>query len=534
MSKIETNDDPRPKIPWEFARSLFSGAIYGHVHTGMDIYAETGTELPEQAIPDTVARYLGLTVNLKHDVIPPVFIQPLLDFTHPDCFPLYDPIRPERSWYPLMRAEIENILYTPFMELYPEERPKIIPTDPVSRRVFQFLGFPDAETFIHGISHQISQVMEKNGIPHRQFDEAIAIASQVMKGKKRYSDEPFVCHIYRSIWYYLTAQEHLGVFQSPRHEFVGSDAATLAMHVILEEGQNVSLKEETQEGEGSKYYLTSLFGNIEVSHQQYVTLKALRAWDRQRKLKNAIELDPTGKAAELKLFDRLDNTLTLWYKTNWAQLVRKLYETYRSMGVLGWTARFSGNFIENTKMLLTLMDGKNWEAILATNLISFGMYNAALEEIKRIFITRMETTYGMDLTPPELDAWLEEFLGKHSGIPCSSLPELFNLKTNVVERYQEKLASEILFHDTLPSYPYPRPFGFTDLLPYMQLVWDTCSLDPYIPYFPGKAYAVYTHLPPEYIITHGAKLLLRQETINLRHVKELGTRQVLKAYPRKT
>ncbi len=501
----ERSDYQPPRIPWSgIVRDLLlPRSIYGHVHTRFNMDSEPGASLSEQALSDSVARYMGLFVNVKHDSIPPEFIRPLGEFTA--AFPM-------QNWYHIMRGEIDNILYSPFEELYIDERPRIIPSDSSSKIVFQFLGYPDAETFVPAISSQILNLMTENGIPTQKYREAITLASQTLSGKSRRSGEPYICHIYRTIWYYLTAQESLGIFTQKDHNFVGVDVATITMHVMLEDGQDATLSETSSDSASNNYALVTPSGNLEISPAQYTTLRALQAWDNKRMISNVTNLDQSGKAAEIKLFDRMDNTLTSWYIRSWADLLKHLYKTYTTMGVLGWSARFSGNIIQNSRMLMHLMDGKHWEAILATNLISYGLYNAALEEIKTIFARRMNI-YGMSFTHEALNIWMEDFLNKHGGIPCSDFPRLFSLKENVVDRYMEKYVSQSLFHSLSAENPHPRPFGFDDLIPYMQTVWDTCSLDPYTPYFPGKAYAVYTHLPPEYIVKYGVRLLFGKNSI---------------------
>lgn len=500
MNLQENRESRCPQIPWHFARHLLPGAVYGYVHTSLRPFVESATPLTDKVISDSLARYVGIFTDIDKDELPQEFINPLVEFS--DRFPM-------QNWYPIMRNELDDILSVPFIELDREEISQIIPSDPASRRVFQFLGYPDAETFIPGIGRQILSLTSKYEIPTQQYEDAITLAERVLTGISRYSKEPYICHIYRTIWYYLTAQEHLGALSQKDHGFVGRDLATIVMHVLLEDGKGVTLSESHLYGTPPKYTLLTPFGDIDnISPSQYVTLKALQAWDKRRDLRNVIGLDPSGKAAELKLFDRMDNTLTTWHKTNWRNLIKFLYETYTSMGLLGWTARFSGNFFGNLKMLYKLADGRHWEAILATNLISHGMYMAGVEEIKGIFTKRMQQQYGMEFTHATLDRWMQDFLSKYRGIPCSSFPQLFSLKTNVVDKYMEKNIPEESSHQpfgqTFPS----RPFGFQDLIPYMKTVWDTGSLTPFTPYYPGKAYAVYADLPMGFTLKWGVKQLL--------------------------
>lgn len=487
-----SKENGRFQVPKQFLAELlpYIDLIYP-MHGHIPRYYITG--MPQQydkeeiskGVLGTVHQRLGLSVDLGYATLPSVFYNSLflLLKDHPDLFSII------RKELPLVLSEqIVPSLDRPFSS---DQIEKIelfwpIPHDEESKRTFQFLGFGREEEFQNGIRHAIEEKLARFGASSEQiqrYQKTLAKVEDVYtrSGKeKRNSGESYICHNLRVIWYRLTKLEYFQKI-SPSEEIIDT-LEVLLEHDIKEDIPNSSLLPDCLLVQYSD-------GVVEfpLKKTQLQRLQALTSLDDTLHLQDVISKDPSGRASEDKLDDRLDNVLTLWHKYTYADLFEKLYETYTSTAALAWNALMSrGSLGQRLKEYTKLATNQNIESTLAVNLLTLGLFEAGMEQFKQILSDRLLGGYGINLKNDRCAAWRDNRVRKYAGVPDEEFPSRFSLQSIVAE-YQEKKRLE----------NKNSPFGFTDILSITtevkRILADQAPVDPF---YPLNLYALHQRFDP--------------------------------------
>lgn len=444
------------KIPYRNLANFLSNFGYWHtygIHHALEIFPVVYPEREkiEHDLCLLAENRLGILADPMWDILPVPFWKPLIDIfhAHPDITDL-------------IQTELDELLY--------REIPDLIPRDAESKQTFQYLGF-EKESFIPNIRQQIIRKLKENDIPSDLFENALSFAEEAYQASRepeRKSGEKYICHPLRMIWYFLTEMEETGSIKH-KPEWIKDVINGMLFHDIGENIEGTVIKNDTLN-------IPSLdgFKTFPLTLPQSRALMALIADKEETYLQDVINEDPSGMAALIKLYDRLDNLFTLWYPQNWLHLLRKLYESYSSMGTLGWAAKFSGKTSEKIVNFGKIAFGTQWESVLSVNLIAFSLFEAAFERMKQLVYNRLKAKHGIDLRNNELDRWIKEKTLKHRSIAVSDIQERFSLN-RIVEEYSHKKNGE--------------PFGFKYIVGHLKRVKDVLFWTIHIqPYFPGRFY----------------------------------------------
>ena len=344
----------------------------------------------------------------------------------------------------------------------------VIPNDPHSHQMFYFLGYPDERSFLNGtekapgIWGNIAAILDEYQIdiaelePYRQFaQQCYTNGAQ----KKRHSGENYICHPLRMIWHYVSKLHHQQAAVSPQR--IRNTIQTMLLHDILEDDQLNCTFTPTQqtaevllEAENPKNHF---YQGIILPAELKKTLEALMADDYRTYLQKPIT-DPTGIAAEVKRFDRLDNLLTV-FKTSWVKVYKKAVETAASMTAIEWTAEFSHDFAGNHRKFKQLVKTGEDRHIFVVSTIADAVDYMLIAKLSRQLQDACVKTYpDISWEDGALQARLEKKLERQWLNPATAgrdLPELLSLKTHLADQYTGD--------PTLGS----SPFGYPEIAGYV-------------------------------------------------------------------
>jgi len=353
--------------------------------------------------------------------------------------------------------DIYSILGEELISILDESEADLIPTDDISIRTFKFFGYPNEEEFLNGIEKINSDTLEFWGIPSERYKASLNFANQAYtygREPRRKSGEQFICHPQRMVRYYLTAREDRLANNNPKtKEEVLDDIEIINLHDVLEnvpgsrlEGDKLIIPDKRDRG----------WLSYSITPDQIVTLQALNAVNSKTYLADILRLDTSGKAAEHKVFDSLDNLPTLWYHKSWTGLLRKLVEYYTSMASLGWSASFSGKFTKATNEYIRRVRSDDFILPLSVTLLAVMLQETAISRITGHIRDKVREKYSIDLRNQELEEIFNKRMKQFNGTPTSYFSEELSLK-NTAETYWRQFSEEspASFH----------PFGFNDLAP---------------------------------------------------------------------
>lgn len=216
-----------------------------------------------------------------------------------------------------------------------------------------------------------------------------------------------------------------------------------------------------------------------ISRGQRTTLRALTARNAQTYLHQSMHEDPSGRAALIKMFDRLDNLLTYPPDTTWQKLMGKVIESFTSMGQVTLHARYGQNRTEKIGDMLRCMQQGRFVQLLPLNVLSYSLFLQIASHVQANFREHQaQYTHPVTGKHKNIRNWknyqrMRHLQGQYGGIMLEDLPSHLNLNSLSMDH-----AARCRSYPTgpeaeaVPAYRYL--LSYSDIASYLKRVEERC------------------------------------------------------------
>lgn len=385
-------------------------------------YPIPGKSLPDKPQMEGIIKSYILTVAGIFTADGP--IPPLYRFSF--FAPIWEECQRLQRAYP----ELFSRLHEEALALSEEKKEThILPVSPETKKLFCFLGYEDEESFKAGILKEIEIFSQKHGLNFariRQTFEFAEFAYRLGKQPQRKTGETYIAHPLRALWYYLTFLEKHKTQEEiiEEKEYHQKIVELLLLHDVLEDVpweetpspyyQSEKALRISPWGSGGQYVLDAInpektsSARIIISQDILYLLHVLTRKKDNALISEVTDEDPTGQAAIVKFFERLDNVLTSFHYTSYLSAIRKMEESQITMGRIGWHGFFKN--IKEKSLIFDIFAGKANASIAAVSLLA-GIFKESYFACFKKELFERAKRQGIDLEPllqPQIVAYIEK------------------------------------------------------------------------------------------------------------------------------